>query len=61
MDEVLKQLLEDFLAKNSSAKTASDANAAAQAAAVNAKAASETANADKEQSRQTLLDAIKGT
>lgn len=60
MDEVLKQLLDDFLSKNASAKAAADANQAAQAAAVNARAASDSATAEKESSRASLLQAIQG-
>ena len=60
MDEVLKQLLADFLEKNAAAKSASDSNIAAQAAAVNAKAASDDANSQKEGSRSALLSAIQG-
>jgi ribosomal protein L12E/L44/L45/RPP1/RPP2 len=60
MDEVLQQLLDDFKAKNAAAKSAGDANTAAQAAAVNAKSASEEATKEKESSRAALIQAIQG-
>lgn len=60
MDDVLKQLLDDFLAKNANARAKVEAQNAARAAAVTADAEAAQATTDKESSRQALLQAITG-